>query len=298
MTPSDQDEMELAGYADATGKLGKIVESSRLAPPKWVTIKRGRIQWIGGLEALVEPPVDILDQFLRLWDADDAEILAFAKKYGTLRPSLSLRGNRLEQSDWKGSEPLSRWRALSKHAQDLLKIAAVLRTGEKLSFEQWAELVSPDRSLAGGASGLLGLLGPRGERLNKVDWLSIVRFYLETEVREWNRTLGPVSFGIERDEEAETGWKTVLKFGGSMPCYIGLQLMLVIAGGDVFICSACHRPYIRPRGRNAPKGLRKAPKAGERNYCQSEDCIRERNRIASQRYRHPQLQRQRKRGKR
>src|ERR1019366_291244 len=63
------------------------------------------------------------------------------------------------------------------------------------------------------------------------------------------------------------------------------QLMLVVAGGDIFTCSACHRPYIRPRGRSAPKGLRKAPKAGEKNYCQDDGCIRERNRLAAERHR-------------
>src|SRR5260370_30747724 len=116
-------------------------------------------------------------------------------------------------------------------------------------------------------------------------WRKAAEHYLRAEVAAWNTRLGPVSFGIEPDDEADTGWKTVLEFGGSMPCYIGLQLMLVIAGGDIFTCSSCGKPYVRPRGRNAPNGLRKAPKARQRNYCQNEDCIREGNRLAAERRR-------------
>ena len=44
------------------------------------------------------------------------------------------------------------------------------------------------------------------------------RTYLDAEIAAWNADLGPVSFGIEPDDEL--GWKTVFDFGGSMLCYV------------------------------------------------------------------------------
>jgi hypothetical protein len=198
---------------------------------------------------------------------------------------------------------LSKWRDLSKHAWELLALAAALRDGDKRrSDEEWVNLQPTDRALSSAIRNpLIDGAKPRNKQEERKWFWDIVdvhlgflrfgiplqsnapRVYLDTEIAEWNKQLGPVTFGIEPD--GESGWRTVLDFGGSMLCYIGLQLMLVVAGGDIYMCSACHKPYLRPRGRSAPKGLRKAPKAGERNYCQDDECIRERNRLAAERHR-------------
>jgi hypothetical protein len=289
--------LELAGLVEPNGKFGRIVESGRLASPGWMHIERGNIHWKGfNLLATIEPPPDLLDRFAKLWNANDAAILEFAQKYGTLRRPLSLfRTTR--KSDCEGREPLVRWRELSGHASRLLEIAAALRAREKLGFEQWSEVLFGEREsallLRKAYSGVTAHLrkvlhkSPTAPGLNvkafvptEQAWLvEVAKGYLEDRITAWNQKLGPVTFGIERDDHGD-GWKTVFDFGGSLPCYIGFQLMLVVAGGDIFMCSACRKPYIRPRGRQAPRGLRKVPAAGRRNYCQSKECIRERNRLA------------------
>ena len=289
--------MERAGFVESNDKLGRIVGSGALSVPSWAVLHRGYIHWKGGFGATVQPTPGILDRFSELWRADDATILKFAKAYGTLRRPLLLSGHR-RKSDFEAREPLSKWRSLSRHAWELLGIAAALRSGDALTFEQWTDLMSEQRILSG--MGAILALGTREQRSmvsaaakrsgfqtpdGPEEWQGEAEQYLWAEMIAWNTKLGPVSFGIELDPDADTGWTTVLEFGGSMLCYIGFQLMLVVAGGDIFTCSACGNPYIRPRGRSAPKGLRKAPKAGERNYCQAEECIRVRNRLAAKRYR-------------
>ena len=132
-----------------------------------------------------------------------------------------------------------------------------------LSFQQWNDLYFQQwNDLSNGRLDELRIMDRYlrvssliPEDRNEVDML---RLYLTKELDIWNTTLGPVSFSIERDYNTDdavgAGLKTVLDFGGSVLCYIGLQLMLVIAGGDIFLCSACGAPYIRPRGRTAPEG--------------------------------------------
>jgi hypothetical protein len=289
--------MERARYLESNNLVGRTVESGYLSAPTWAVLERGCVHWKGGIGGSIKPSPQVLDRFIELWRADSAEILAFAKTNGTLRRPLLL-SRTFRKTDSEAREPLSKWRSLSRHAWELLSIAAAIRAGDNLTFEEWTELMSEDRILSG--MGSLLALGTQEHRrrsfavlrsngLQSYDgqekWQTAAEHYLWAEVAAWNTKLGPVSFEIERDEDTDSGWKLAVEFGGSMICYIGFQLMLVLAGGDLFTCSACGKPYIRPRGRNAPKGLRKTPKTGERNYCQGEDCIREGNRLAAKRRR-------------
>jgi hypothetical protein len=293
--------MERGGLVASNGKIGRAIESGSILLPAKIALRREHICWQGFAEQSIKPSPNILDRFIELWGRNENEILSFAKTYGTLQRPLRLPvSGRL--FDDRAREPLSKWRDLSKHAWELLNVAAALRDGVDRSFEEWDDLLPPERALSAIRRPLVGGPEPRnvhelrkwirervdlgirfarlGPVLQRSHW---PRTYLDAEIAAWNAELGPVSFGIEPDDEF--GWRTVFDFGGSMLCYVGLQLMLVVAGGDIFTCSACHRPYIRPRGRSAPKGLRKAPKAGERNYCQDDECIRERNRLAAERHR-------------
>jgi hypothetical protein len=290
---TDRAGMERAGYLESNDKIGRSIETGNLTPPMWAKIERGYIRWKGlDLMDSVSPSPDTFDNFIELWRQKDHTILEFAKTWGTLRDSrwhLSQR-RKTTLAEVGGREPLKTWRSLSRHAWDLLQIAARLRSGDDTSFDQWSELLSEERMLSGLAD--LVTMGARkrhreheGTEDDSNEWRHDAARYLDVEVISWNATQGPVSFGIVRDYSAPSGWRTIFDFGGRLPCYIGFQLMLVISGGDAFTCSACGKAYIRPRGRTAPKGLRKAPKPGQRNYCQSEECIREGNRLAAERYR-------------
>jgi hypothetical protein len=310
VTEETRFQFERGGYLDSNGTIGMAIGSGRLSVPKWVILKRGCIYWKGDWRAGVEPSREILDQFIELWEANDDGILSFARAYGTLRRPVFL-SRELKKTDRKAREPLSRWRSLSGHVWGLLHIASNLGADEQITFEEWSKWASRERMLSGiGPSLGLGLWiekdskqleartgvarqdlevtrdAARKEFQEAVNlhggWKGHARRYLGAEIAAWNTKLGPISFGIERDDEARSGWKTVLDFGGSLPCYLGLQLMTVIARGSVFTCSACCNPYIRERRR---EGMRKLPKPGERNYCQSDKCKRECNRLAVERKR-------------
>jgi hypothetical protein len=249
---------------------------------------------------LITPPVDLLDRFISLADTSDEAILQFVLKYGTLcrpMPKVDYPGPRRKGGAplLEGSEPLSRWRQLSRNASNILEIAAALKSESTLAAERLGVLMAPGKDYLGDLSTEMDrkryeFFGKRPERLGK--WARtehalkrVAREHLELSLKTWNSRLGPVTFDINYDKSSETGFKVVIDFGESLPCYIGFQLMLVVTGGDVFICSGCGHPYVRARGRGAPQGMRKAPKQNERNYCQAEECIRVRNRLASQRRR-------------
>lgn len=284
VTKPRQDRLESAGYVEPDGIVGRVVGSGRLCVPKWAALDRGYLHWKGEWRARVEPSPVILDRFIELWSVDDDAILTFAKTYGTLRRPVFLF-REFEKTDFEAREPLSRWRSLSEHSWGLLHVASKLGSDEEINFEEWSKWTDRERMLSGiGPSLALGTgEGPDGLQLAiqaHGGWKKHARRYLGAEIAAWNMKLGPISFGIEHDDGTRSGWKTVLDFGGSLPCYIGLQLMLVIARGDVYTCSACGNPYIRQRGRGAPAGMRKAPRPGQRNYCQSEECKSECNRFA------------------
>src|ERR1044071_8711540 len=102
-------QMELAGLFEANDSAGRKVDSGYLKRPEWAQIERDKLHWKAGfmgvrvLKALVKPPIDLLDRFIRLSDADDAEILRFAKSYGTLRRP-QFHGRRLRKSDFEARE--------------------------------------------------------------------------------------------------------------------------------------------------------------------------------------------------
>lgn len=290
--------MELARYVEPNSRMGRVVDSGMLQPANRLWLKAGFVCWSGGGRVAIQPSVEILDDFILLWRKDDSAVLEFSKRYGPPRRPFWVLRNQGSRLGIEGRKSIESCKSLSRRAFSVITVAAKLRAqayiDTNLSFQQWNDLYFQQwNDLSNGRLDELRIMDRYlrvssliPEDRNEVDML---RLYLTKELDIWNTTLGPVSFSIERDYNTDdavgAGLKTVLDFGGSVLCYIGLQLMLVIAGGDIFLCSACGAPYIRPRGRTAPRGMRKSPKPGERNYCQSKDCIRERNRIAADTYR-------------
>ena len=275
---------QLGAFFESDETIGRVIGGGRLQTASKTWIDSGRIHWSGGGGQEAQPTPEILDRFLFLWDKTDAEILRFFRAYGPPRRPLWVLRNENSRLGYEGSETIDTCKGLSRRTHDLLIIASTLRTEDtsKLKFDHWNDL----------SNGRLRELQikPRVRLLattSRDDVVDIVKRYLYREVALWNATYGPVtmSIGPDYDNDLDSGLKTILDFGGSVLCYIGLQLMMVIAGGDIFICSACGLPYRRSRGRDGTKGMRKTPKPGERNYCQSAACIRERNRLASGRYR-------------
>jgi hypothetical protein len=296
--------MLLAEFAGADGRLGKIIQSEALAIniPRSVKIVGSDLHWKGG--SFERPKPESLQRFIELWrpDVPDSAIPQFAEEFGTLRPPL--RSSFLKQSrrNHQGREPLAKWRSLSKHAYNLLMIGAALKNngeldGKRLVDSQWDSLMLRE-TLFDATFLVIERVGTAvGPKYRKVD---AARTYLYCELLCWNNTLGPVSMHLEADQESYYGWKAVLDFGGSLTAYLGLQLMQTIAGGSALVCSACHRPYIRPSRQKllddtaVRKGLRKMPNPGHMNYCHDRACDRERNRAGAAKRKREERRRKKK----
>jgi hypothetical protein len=264
------------------------------------------VSWFGRM-INVEPSPYILTKFIRLHEKNDVEILRFVMSYGTLTTSWE---DRTSKTFSGGRELLSDWRKLSRHAMMLLEIAHNIHDGTTHTLDHWNSLIPPrECMITEDNQTSLGSKEERRERYAsfKAAWDATpniperflgscndgpeqqrgeVATILFNELRGWSLKFGAPTFEIESDAVSSFAtWRTALDFRGSLPCYIGFQLLLTITRADVFTCSACRYPYIRTKGRSAPKGFRKKPKPGERNYCQDTECIRERNRIARANFR-------------
>jgi hypothetical protein len=300
--------VEEAGFVKDNDKTGRKVGSGPLMPPHWAMIDNGCVHWVAGPEREdfedpygpgydggVVPSLEAFDGFIRLWEKGDVEILAFVKKWGTLRRPFR-HFQKIRKADNEAREPLSRWRALSHHAWELLEIAAVLRTKKEKTLEYWSNLMSIERALDDGdartwAEHIRSLLhtesdlDPRGDGHPQL-WRGAAEIYLRCELRAWSHQFGSPTFAFDwlRGDDPDVYlWDVMLDFGGSLLCFVGCQLGLVLVGGDLFICDGCGQPYLRKRVREDGKAYR-MPKTGANNYC--DGCgVRARNRIASQKAR-------------
>jgi hypothetical protein len=303
--------VEEAGFVQDDNNTGRKVGSGRLFPPRWAEIERGCIHWIGGVDREdledvdtserppgyvggVKPRQEVFDGFVLLWDKDkkdDADILAFASKWGALRRPFR-RFQKVCKTDDEAREPLSKWRELSRHAWELREIAAVLRTKKEMTLEYWSKLMSDERALTDDARRSAQYIQNlfHGERdLDPEDeghpqlWRGLAEDYLSHELQGWNAKFGPVSFAFgwrKSDDPGFWDYGARLDFGGSLLCYIGFQLGLVLVGGDLFICDACGEAYLRKRVNPETGNAYRKPNPGANNYC--DGCgVKARNRIAS-----------------
>jgi hypothetical protein len=304
--------LERAGLVDDDGKLGRKITSGTLAKPNSVELQRRFIHWKGPCSR-IEPPRDLFDRFVGLWEKDEAAILAFAEAWGSLR---CYKGS-------EGRESLSEWHDLSLHTSELLGIAALLRKTDKaLEFEELSSLMSSSVERALSPEETTTALGAKNYQMGtwkeyrahwgkgplrpyakaiKVDpndwdypdnpelWRGLADGYLSEELDAWKTKFGRASFtfGIHSMGSGGSGllhyeWKASIDFGGSLLCYLGFQLGLLLVGGDAPMfstCDACGKPYLRQRGRRKPN-------PGTRNYCDDTACkITARNRLAAARSR-------------
>jgi hypothetical protein len=304
-----QIETKLAQYLQEDGDIGRRVGAGLLFAPDSTELDGEYIHWAIPTVP-VKPQADILTQFVLLHGADDRQILEFCKKYGALTPSHAIDG----ETKHFGSDKLSDWRALSRNAYGLLRLAHDLHDPTPRTLDHWNTLIPPHECLLSDSSlRSLGTLEERrswyarlqhnldnsrnqehlpvehrlSERVRRLDiWTDgpkqqrrEVAAILFSELGAWKCKFGSASLDLGMDLDNGACSCVELDFGASLPCYISTQLMQVIAAADIFICSACGTPYLRSRGRRAPN-------PGKRNYCNDDNCrIRERNRLAAQKKR-------------
>jgi hypothetical protein len=269
--------LELAGFVDANGNLGRPVPSSQIIVPGKVWRNGDAIRWrMGKTVRLQEVSKSMLNQFVRLTDSES--ILQFAKKWGVL----ALSGNKVlrpgRERMREGIEPIAAWQYYSRRAQAVLQIAAALKQNKPGDLNDWS---------------MIGILVPRGEFTEKHEALlsaamlrphfgmsfnifvmdkspqrnvERARGFIADEIGRWldcwkkERTTGVSDFAL-RWNDLQQRWDLQIDYHGLLFAAIALQLALVVADADsLFTCSGCAVPYIRPRER-------KRPKSGWANYC-------------------------------
>ncbi len=206
---------------------------------------------------------EILEDFLRLASATDAEIHSFASKFGPLLifPRTDSGAETPGKVDQKiFIETCAVWRYFASCMGALLRIAASFRSGRTANPQDWETI-----------GNFPSIQVPRDPEVGSPEYYWIRELRRIREVNHQNRTVWArlmntlLLFGQARPWiiYQESGALPRMVFSGpSLLSYLALQLYLEASRYDAFaVCSYCNREYQR---------LRRAPKTGQRNFCP--DC--------------------------
>jgi hypothetical protein len=276
---------DLAGFPDENGNLGRPVPAGQIIVPQKIWLKDNCIHWKMGKPRMREVSRSMLNQFIRLRDADS--ILRFATEWGVLALSDNLWiGNEPggpshlpgRHGIKAGAEPVFAWQYYAKRAQAVLNVAAALKQGKLGDMSDWdkfdAFLLGPRKRERFMEWGYERMVQPNfGFALNIYNGLDTYEEHLEVarnaiseEIRAWlvcwrkDRTDHPSDFTLRWIDEKQR-WDLQIDYHTQLFPAIALQLALVLADADsLYSCSGCGIPYVRPRER-------KRPKSGWANYC-------------------------------
>jgi hypothetical protein len=316
MTPRKlRETIELGGLVYDDGILGRKITSGLLAKPNLVELKCRCIHWKGPCTR-IQPTRETFDRFVALWEKKDAgATLAFAQTWGTLK---GYRGS-------EAREPLSEWRDLSRHASELLGIAALLRKTDKaLEFDELSSLMSMSMERALSKKATATTVGARtyemgtwkeyrahwgkgplipyakAVKVNPNDydypdnpelWRGHADGYLSEELAVWEARFGRVSFtfGLHPigSNEDKAG---PLHYEWKASLDFGGRLLCYLGFQLGLVLVGGDAPIFSTcDGCGRPylrKRGRRKPNPGTRNYCDEDACkTRARNRIAAARAR-------------
>jgi hypothetical protein len=296
-------QFELAGFSDSDGKMGRPVPDGLIIVPQKIWLKDNCIRWKMGKPRARVVSRSMLNQFVRLSDADS--VLRFAREWGVLALSDNLFSGSdpggqsyLPGRQWlkEGVELLSAWHYYSRRAQALLHVASDLKRGKLGDMSDWGEFAAfipgekaqktrvmryvkeLDRHNFG-----LGFTLANGDGTHE-DRLEVARGVIASEIGGWMRcwkkdkTEAVSDFALRWMSDQQR-WDLQIDYHGLLFPAIALQLALVLAeAASLYNCSGCGIPYIRPRER-------KRPKSGWANYCDqcSEDGVAQRRAAESYR---------------
>src|ERR1019366_7449547 len=123
------EKLQLAGYTDANGNLGRPVPSGQILVPGQVRVEGDAIHWeLAGHAKFREPSRSMLNEFIGLHQADSPEvILRFARQWGVLALTGGKAPRPCGEAMPEGIEPIEAWRYFSRRASAVLNIAAALK---------------------------------------------------------------------------------------------------------------------------------------------------------------------------
>lgn len=281
--------------ADLAGSRSPLIPKGLRVETCKARIEDGRIVWehIGGLAAgqfLKVSDFTLLQEFTGLGNADDAQLLRFAQKYGPLHLckhgfafghrerdfNLRCYASDIEEEDLtRGTcarESVEGWRRYIRRAKGILTVATKLRDGRRASTNDWswildgipsanaedplASLLTLRKEDALAANPLLAVLAAQPRRT-----LPEQRQVLALAVNHW---LDECEIGVsiewpQSGIDFRIGRSDPFGLGSSLLIAIGVQLLRAVLRQESFVwCSTCGYPY-------PPK---RWPRAGEMHYCQ------------------------------
>lgn len=276
-----REKLQIAGYSDANGDLGRPVPSGHVMVPGQIWLEVDAIRWkLAGHAKSREPSRAMLTEFVALHQAESPEgILRFARDWGVLVLTGGKSPRPCGEAMAEGVEPITAWKYFSRRAAAVLNIAAALKDGKLGDLADWGVIAALDSGNDAADTeaanvaferhkyGMTFLADiPRGtQRQSAVDQ---GRNLLANEIGQWlrfwkaGRVRGFSDFSLQWSPDAQK-WQLRIEYDGYLFAAIALQLALVVAEADsLYTCSACGIPYIRTK---------KRPKAGWANYCDT--CI-------------------------
>ena len=226
----------------------------------------------------VKPSGQILEKFLSLASASDKDIHDFASKFGPLLifcREEHVRREDVEMRQLVIVESCEVWRYFAACMRSLLRIAASFHGGRASDPADWGTIgnypppvdrakedqanqepvdwLNPSPSTGEAAWKFMALFVRKGTDRDRAMWTRLLNVLLGLgRVRPWVLWEGP---------ESDARPKVVFS-GPNLLSHLAIQLCLVASKQDSFaICSYCNNHY-------SPQ--KRAPKAGQRNFCP--DC--------------------------
>jgi len=216
----------------------------------------------------IKPKKEILEKFLRLGTASDSEIHAFAARFGPLLIYYQGQAAGMEHQRIV-IEKCDVWRYFAACMGALLRIAAKFHLGHTPDPTDWETIGNCPFTVSNAEEPTYDWMSPtplhgegawegrtyfirKGDR-GRAMWTGLLNLLLELgRVRPWVIWQGSGSAA-----------RPQLMFSGpNLLSYLALQLSLTASKHDAFaVCSYCNKEY---------SPLRRAPKAGQRNFCP--DC--------------------------
>ena len=245
MTRAQRVSFDLAGLTNEQGMLGNRIPTDAVVRPDSASIAVDLHRAVlvydtsGALVSDRQRP-EALDHFVRLENAEGADVLRFAQRFGVLSLNAIRDGGRYE-------EAIETWRELATRARATLDVAASIQKGEHPREEDWDTLAPwyyVWRTRAKGAT------APRRRAAEKQQLADVLNAWLRlAEVRPSFSWQAGINFtNLEGVDEGSISLLGVL----------ALQMVRAVAQArKIATCSGCGATYLRKR--EAPKG--------RANYC-------------------------------
>lgn len=213
----------------------------------------------------VRPSPDLLERFLRLATAPAQQIQEFAARFGALLIFCRIDGSLPHKLVIV--ESCAVWRYFAASMRSLLRIAFCFRANRRPDPADWNRIGACPVSLVPAKKKLRDLLSPTpfgGEE----EWIALAHFVRKGSDRDrkmWAQLLnalmelGRVRPWLVWDGAGSSAGPKLVFSGPTLLSYLALQLGLMASKHDGFAgCSYCNRQYVP---------LRRAPKAGQKNFC-------------------------------